>query len=166
MKKLIVISAILITLFSCKKNLETVSVTPNIAVSLPKNYRIVENDPSGRAIYEALLDSDLIRVFVLPYNEAEPTDSISSKQVFRKNVDMFLEAYNRSRTDSTYSYNDSLRKCCLNFDFEKNNRKCTFSGEILAYKNKFVAVCFNTVKKDHSEKNRDMILSSINIKQE
>lgn len=144
--------------------MKTVSVTPDITVSLPHDYRIVENDPAGRSIYEAVLDSDLVRVYVLPYNENELSDSVTGKEVFRKNVDMFLEAFNRGRTDSTYSYNDSLRKCRLNFDFEKNNRKCTFSGEILAYKNKFVAICYNTVNKDHSEKYKDMVLSSINIK--
>jgi hypothetical protein len=144
--------------------MKTVSVTPDITVSLPTDYRIVENDPAGRSIYEAMLDSDLVRVYVLPYNETELSDSVTGKEVFRKNVDMFLDAFNRGRTDSTYFSNDSLRKCRLNFDFEKNNRKCTFSGEILAYKNKFVAVCYNTVNKDRSGKNKDMVLSSINIK--
>jgi hypothetical protein len=78
------------------------------------------------------------------------------------------EPFLAERPKIFYRYEESTKCYELKgrdtFDFEKNNRKCTFSGEILAYKNKFVAVCYNTVNKDRSGKNKDMVLSSINIK--
>ncbi|HEX2974750.1 MAG TPA: hypothetical protein VHO68_02340 [Bacteroidales bacterium] len=164
MKTIISILSILVMLSGCNNRMKMVTITPEISITLPKNFSVIEQNPSGSLIYEARLDSDLIKIATVPFTEPKTASPDSLREFFRKNVDMFMDTFNHDETDSSYLFKGNLMQCNLNFDFEKQGRHCWYSGQIMALKQKFVIISYYSINPAASEQRKDMILSSVRVK--
>ena len=149
MKKLISILTIglIVLLTNCNSTTELVSITPNISIGLPKNYKILNtNSTSNQTTYDAKINQDKLTVFRVPFKGADTMSVDFIKKDFQKNVDRFVQTFDVKNASVSDTIFGKIIQKDFTFEFSRHNSIFIFFGRFLIENENFLALCYETKK--------------------
>jgi hypothetical protein len=149
MKKLTALMTIgfVVIMTNCTTTDKFVSITPNISVRLPNNYKISsDNVHSHDTTFEATFNRDKLTVFKVNINGSDTLTLDQRKEAFQKNVDLFIQTFDvKNVTVSDKMIGDIMQKDFA-FEFTRHDSIFNFYGRFLVEKENFLALCYQTIK--------------------
>lgn len=168
MKKLTSLLTFILTLvFGCNNQPQKIEITPDILISIPQKWDLTVKDSSGfLKIWETYIEDDHFAVFRYSINQQDSSGIGAARQVFKRNIDAFLQTYDFNNIDSIFTYNEKLMQSDLNFDYLSNENDYRFYARFLVNKQNFIAFCFQTPYPldNYSKRTKDKLFASIEIK--
>jgi hypothetical protein len=160
---------LVLLVIACSGTLQTtkIFIAKGISVSVPqKSDKIIRDSSDVLYHWETSFDDDNFAVFRYAITQSDSSNLDRERQIFKKNIDAFIQTFNFKKLDSTYQYNDNLFQCNLSFDFIHNDDDFKLFGKFLLDNNYFIVFCFQTpfpVDK-FSKSIKDKLFNSIEIK--
>ena len=150
---------------NCKKRTEKFSITDNISITLPGDFKVVKSDTSYN-ILEATYKGDLINVFKVSINLPDSLSIDLRKQAFVNNINGFIRPFNFKNLDSTFLYQNGLMQSDIKFEFKSHGNQKELFGRFFVINKDFIAVCYQmTYPNDKkSLEFKDKLFSSIKLK--
>jgi hypothetical protein len=169
MKKSGFILPILLVAFACNSSKQTtkIEIAQGISISVPQESNKIKTDTTDFFYkWETSFEDDHFGVYRYPFIQSDTLGNYYKKQIFRKNINGFLQAFNYKNIDSTFQYNDNLLQCNMYFDFLLDDTDFRLFGRFLLNKDYFIAFVFQTpFPVDRFSKSlKDKLLNSIEIK--
>jgi hypothetical protein len=161
----IIIAVVLLS--NCKNESEIVSLTPDIVIRLPENYKITKNDSIAQCkTFEANISDDRIMVSKNLFREFDTLNLEGKRKLLSRNVNLMIRSCDFNRVDSTYSLRGEILQCDLRFDGESHKKPFTFYGRFLVQNNILLVISYQTNNPGEREsiENKDKLFSSIKIK--
>ena len=169
MKKFTVIILIAIAgyLISCKNPTERVSVTSNLSLELPGNYKVTGGTPEITPVtYSAVLNRDKITLFKLEVKELDSMTIEKKKNSIHLNIDRFIQPFKGKQLSSSDIIMGEAMLNDFSFEFEKNDSSFVTFGRFIVLKSDIFILAYETPKPlaNSSVKSRDDIFNSLIIK--
>jgi len=160
---------IAILAIACSGTMQTtkIIIEKGISISVQQNSDKIKRDSSDVYYkWETSFDDDNFVIYRYQITQSDSSNPVRKRQIFKKNIDAFIQTFNSKKNDSTYHFNDNLFQCDLSFDFVHNDDDFRFFGKFLVDKNYFIVFCFQTpFPVDKSSRNiKDRLFNSIEIK--
>lgn len=169
MKRSSVVLAVAIIAFACNTSRHStkIEIAQGISVAIPQEPDRIKKDSSNILDHwETKFEDDNFSVFRYQFSLSDTINIADRKQIFRKNIDGFLQPFDYKNIDSSYFYNPDHFQCNLSFDFALNDEDFRLFCRFYVNKDYFIAFCFQTPfpVDGSSKKVKDKIFNSIEVK--
>lgn len=169
MRKSGIVLPLVLIAFACTSTKQTTKIesAQGISVSLPQEPDKIETDSTDILYHlETSFDDDQFTILRSPIPQSDTLRFDSKKQIFKKNINSFLQPFNFKKVDSTFHYNGDLIQCDLSFDYVLNDNDYRLYSRFLLNREYFIVLCFQTpFPVDRFSKNiKDKIFNSLKIK--
>ena len=156
-----------VSVLSCVKHDNRVSLTSRISVSVPAKPRDILIDSSQYSVnWTTSFEDDNMALYrfkvLVPGNEI-PEGSLAE---LKNNTDDFLSSFETGSIDSVYTVEANHLEVRLSFDYISDNEKYKFYGRFLLIDTSFVAICYVTPfpVDRFSKSKKDKIFESVIVK--
>ncbi len=149
MRKIVGMTLIACILFfiSCNKHTERVTITPDISVKLPVNYKMAKQVHSNRewTLYGAMLNSD--EIFIGASIE-KGFDTLSLEEIKErniKNMQAYMKPYNARKFESSEKVIGEILQSDFNFEFDQKDTSFIIFARIIQQDTNFLTLSYKTM---------------------
>ena len=158
---------LVIAFSNCSTNTERISLTADISVELPENYRKTDDQSrSGIISYVVINNLDQISTAVITIDGIDTLSSDQKKEMMEANAQGFMKAFNGKQITNSHQVIHGVMQNDFSCEFEKQDSLFAVFGRLIVLETDMLILSYQTpapITKS-SMKSKDKFFKSIIIK--